>query len=115
MRAGTTGMEEVDLGLKGRVAIVTGSSKGIGKSMGLELAGEGAKVAICAKDELQLIRTAREMESVTRSKVLPVHADLTRQEDIERLIGSSCRISSGPGCLASPRPSPTSWRPTGFW
>jgi len=89
MRTGTTGVEKVDLGLKGRVAIVTGSSKGIGKAIGLGLAGEGVKVAICARDESQLIRTAREMESVTRSKILPVPADLTRQEDIERLIGST--------------------------
>ena len=39
----------MDLGLEGRRAIVTGGSKGIGKAIAFELAGEGAHVAICAR------------------------------------------------------------------
>jgi len=75
----------MDLGLKGRVAIVTGSSQGIGKAIALGLSQEGAKVAICARNEKQLQATAREIESSTNSEALPVKADLTRGEEIEKL------------------------------
>ena len=79
----------MDLGLKDRAAIVTGSSKGIGKAIALGLAMERANVTICARDETNLRKTAREMESLTRSKILPIAADLTKREDIERLVSST--------------------------
>jgi len=52
----------MDLGLKDRVAIVTGSSQGIGKAIALGLSEEGAKVVICARNEKQLAQTAKEIQ-----------------------------------------------------
>jgi len=76
----------VDLGLKGKTALVTASSKGIGKQCALALAAEGANVVICARGGEQLEQTAHEVAAVAGAdRVLAVAADLSRAEDIERL------------------------------
>jgi 3-oxoacyl-[acyl-carrier protein] reductase len=74
------------LGLKNRVAIVTGSSDGIGKAIALDLALEGARVSICARGEEKLKKTAEEIESSAKTQILPIQADLTRRGDILRLV-----------------------------
>lgn len=76
----------MDLGLSNRVAIVTGSSRGIGKAIAHGLAEEGAKVSICARDEDGLRDAAEEIESSTGSAVLAVKADLKSKEDIKSLV-----------------------------
>ena len=53
----------MDLGLKGKNAIVTGGSKGIGRSTALQLAAEGANVAICARGQDALEQTARDLRA----------------------------------------------------
>jgi 3-oxoacyl-[acyl-carrier protein] reductase len=60
----------MDLGLRGKSAVVTGASKGIGRSIALRLAEEGAGVAICARGEPAL----RETEAELRARSVPVHA-----------------------------------------
>lgn len=79
----------MDLGLKGRVAIVTGSSQGIGKAIALGLSQEGAKVCICARNEKQLNQTAREIESTTGVEVYAVQADLTKEDDTRKLVAKT--------------------------
>jgi 3-oxoacyl-[acyl-carrier protein] reductase len=64
----------MDLGLKDRVAIVTGSSQGIGKAIAFGLAKEGAKVTICARNIKTLRDTSREIITATGSNVLPIRA-----------------------------------------
>jgi len=76
----------MELGLKERVAIVTGSSDGIGKAVALGLALEGAWVVICARRKNKLDETAREIQAFAKTQVLPVQADLTNQADISRLV-----------------------------
>ncbi|MBI2847128.1 MAG: SDR family oxidoreductase [Chloroflexi bacterium] len=76
----------MDLGLKGKVAIVSASSKGIGKATASVLAREGVNVAICARNKDMLFTSAREIESATSSHVLPVAVDLAKYEDIKRLV-----------------------------
>ena len=54
----------MDLGLSGKVAIVAASSKGLGKAVAMELAKEGAKVAVCARSEDVLEATAEEILAI---------------------------------------------------
>lgn len=76
----------MDLGLKGKVALVTGGSKGIGKAVALALAREGCQVAISARGEALLQQTSAEIQRLTGSKVVPFVADLTRMEDVTRMV-----------------------------
>jgi len=74
------------LGLRGKVALVVAASKGLGKAAALELAREGAAVAICARTEATLRATAAEIERATGSEVLAVVADVSHADDVERLV-----------------------------
>lgn len=76
----------MDLSLEGKVAIVGGSSSGLGKACAVALAQEGAKVAICARNEQKLSQTAEEIRRNCGAEVLPVASDLTQYRDIKRLV-----------------------------
>lgn len=76
----------MDLGLKDKVALVTAASKGLGKAAALELAREGARVAICARTEGTLRAAAAEIEGATGREVLAVVADVSRADEVERLV-----------------------------
>src|SRR5262245_53062557 len=60
----------MDMGLKGRVAMIAAASKGIGKSCALRLAQEGCKVSICSRTSQVLMETGKELESLTETIVL---------------------------------------------
>lgn len=79
----------MDLGLRGKVALVAGASQGIGKAIALGFAREGAKVSICARGETQLKEAAELIRRETRSEVLAVPADVTRLEDVRRFVAGS--------------------------
>jgi 3-oxoacyl-[acyl-carrier protein] reductase len=74
----------MDLGLRGRTALVTASSKGLGKSSALSLAGEGVNVVICARGGDALKETEREIAD-TGAEVLALEEDVTSQDAPERL------------------------------
>jgi 3-oxoacyl-[acyl-carrier protein] reductase len=74
----------VDLGLAGRVALITGGSQGIGRDIARTLAAEGAGLAICARREDVLEATARELRSFG-SEVLAVAADVSTSDGVRRV------------------------------
>ena len=75
----------MELGLKGRVAVITGATEGIGRATALKLAQEGAQLAICARRQEPLDRTAAEIRK-TGADVLAVSADMSKAADIERFM-----------------------------
>ena len=77
------------LSLEGKIAIVTGGSKGIGRATALALAEEGVNVAICARGMADLENTANEIRSKTRQKVLAVQADTGKPDDIKKLVATT--------------------------
>ncbi|MFQ5851722.1 MAG: SDR family oxidoreductase [Candidatus Binatia bacterium] len=79
----------MDLGLKGKVAVVAGSSQGMGRTIALGFAREGAKVSICARGEARLKETAEVIRSETGAEVLALAADMTCSEDIRYFIARS--------------------------
>ena len=76
----------MELEITGKTAIVAAASKGLGKAAALGLAREGANLAICARGEDDLLETAEELRTATSARVLPVVADVTNPEDIQKLV-----------------------------
>jgi len=76
----------MDLGLAGKVAIVGGSSRGIGRAVALALAQEGCGVVICARGQEELEAAAAEIRAKTGARVLPVVCDMADHEDIRRMV-----------------------------
>jgi 3-oxoacyl-[acyl-carrier protein] reductase len=72
----------MDLGLEGKVALVTGASSGLGLAVARELAMEGAAVAIVARRRDETTRAAAELAVESRRRVLPLVADVTEEEAI---------------------------------
>lgn len=79
----------MDLGLKGKVALVAGASQGMGKATALSFAREGAKVSICARGEAALNEAAEMIRKETGGDVLPMVADMSKAEDIQRFVNTS--------------------------
>lgn len=75
----------MDLGLRGKVAIVTGSSEGIGKAAAQSMAAEGAKVVICARRADVLEATAAAIRAATGGDVLAIPTDVTQPEQVKTL------------------------------
>jgi 3-oxoacyl-[acyl-carrier protein] reductase len=78
----------VDLGLTDKVAIVTGSSRGLGLASARALVGEGCRVCICARGAERLAEAALEVEAAARrpNMVLPVQADVSTTAGVELVI-----------------------------
>ena len=79
----------MDLGIKGRVALVAAASRGLGKATAMELAREGARVVIAARGEEELGAAAAAIRGATGTDVLPVPADVTVAADVEALVGAA--------------------------
>ncbi len=80
----------MDLGLKGKGAIVTGGSRGIGKRIARSLAAEGCHLTLCARGEDQLQETAEELRA-TGAEVLALPLDLTDPGAAAHLIDEAAR------------------------
>ncbi|MEK6565901.1 MAG: SDR family NAD(P)-dependent oxidoreductase, partial [Bacteroidota bacterium] len=76
----------MDLGLKDKIAVVAAASQGLGKACALALAQEGAKLVICSRRKKEITEAAEEIEGSTGSRVVPIEADMSKQQDITRFV-----------------------------
>jgi len=76
----------MDLGLEGKVALITGASRGMGKAIATAFAREGVRVAICARGVQRLEEAAQDIRQQRGAEVVAVAADVSRLEDIRRLV-----------------------------
>lgn len=76
----------MDLELSGKVAFVTGGSKGIGREVARTLANEGCDVVITARGQEQLEKTAAELSGETGRRVVAQAGDMSRSEDVDRCV-----------------------------
>jgi 3-oxoacyl-[acyl-carrier protein] reductase len=91
----------MDLGLTGKVAVVTGGSRGIGKAIALALAREGARVALGARDPGPLREALGELEAAGAGPHLAVPGDLATAEGIEALVGGAAGALGGVDLLVN--------------
>jgi 3-oxoacyl-[acyl-carrier protein] reductase len=76
----------VDLGLKNKVAIIAASSKGLGRAVALELAAEGAKIAICSRNRENIRQTAEYIHAETGAEVYYEQVDVMRHDEIRSFV-----------------------------
>jgi 3-oxoacyl-[acyl-carrier protein] reductase len=80
----------MDLGLKGRKALVAGASKGLGKACAKALIDEGTRVFICSRNAAELERTAAEINAVGYST-----ADVSRASEVQRVVAEAIEMLGG--------------------
>lgn len=76
----------MDLGIEGRVAIVTGGSRGIGRETAREFLEAGVKVMTCARDGAAVAATREELAKQTGGDIRSVQVDMTKSDDVGRLV-----------------------------
>jgi NAD(P)-dependent dehydrogenase (short-subunit alcohol dehydrogenase family) len=91
----------MDLGLKGKRAIVTGGSLGIGKAIARELAREGVDVVIVARTKDQLEATARELASETGRHVIALPTDVTSKTQVDSMVAQAAAQLGGVDILVN--------------
>lgn len=91
----------MDLGLAGKVALVTGGSKGIGAAIAASLSQEGVRVVLCARTAAEVERTASLIAKSTGTATLGVTADVTRPEEIARAVALASEHFGGIDILVS--------------
>ncbi len=81
----------MDLGLKGKVALVAGASAVLGKAVALGLAREGARIAILSRDAARIEAAAKEIRDATGAPALALAADVSRAADIPRAVDETVK------------------------
>jgi len=101
----------MDLGLAGKIAVVAGSTKGIGRATALGLAKEGMRVIVNGRDAKVADAAAREIAAQTGAEVIGVAADVATAEGAEALVGRAGAAFGGVDVLVTNAGGP---RPGGF-
>jgi 3-oxoacyl-[acyl-carrier protein] reductase len=81
----------MDLGIKGKIALVAAASTGLGRAVAEELGAEGASLILCARNEQRLNQTAEAIAESTGAEVFSVRADVAVQNDIKNLVDAGTR------------------------
>jgi 3-oxoacyl-[acyl-carrier protein] reductase len=79
---------DMDLGIKGKVALVAAASRGLGRAVAEELAAEGASLVLCSRNAETINSTASEIAKATGADVLALPCDVSRSDQIARLVQS---------------------------
>ena len=82
----------MDLGLKGKVALVTAASKGIGKAIAMSLAAEGCEISICSRTKEDLLNTSSEIKRLYGIDACWNVCDLNKLQDIENTVTSTNKL-----------------------
>jgi NAD(P)-dependent dehydrogenase (short-subunit alcohol dehydrogenase family) len=89
----------MDMGLKDKVAVITGGSIGIGLAVAQALAREGAHLLLCARNEQRVVERTTEISNQYGVKALGVGADVTKADDIGRVVAEAEREFGGADIL----------------
>ena len=76
----------MDLGLKDKVAIITGGSDGIGKAAAISMAAEGAKVAIVGRTQSKLDAAIAEIKEVSNGEAIGISTDVSVESDVQSMV-----------------------------
>jgi NAD(P)-dependent dehydrogenase (short-subunit alcohol dehydrogenase family) len=96
----------VELGLAGKNAIVTGGSRGIGKAIARELALEGVRVAIVAREATALDAAAAEIATETGSQVVTIAADTGSDSSVKAMVARAVEVLGGIDILVNAAAQP---------
>ena len=104
------GQHDMDLGLKGRIALVAASSRGLGRAVAEELAAEGCDLVMCARGKEALEEAAASIRATSTRKILALPADLSKPEDVSQLSATAMKefgrvdilVTNGGGPPAGP-------------
>lgn len=85
----------MDLGLKGKRALVMGGAKGLGRSIADAIAAEGAVLTISGRDKAALDQAAKELKAAGAQAITAVTADVSSGEDMDRLADAAVKAMGG--------------------
>src|SRR5207245_4033973 len=88
-------LRPVDLGLRGKVALVAAASQGLGRAAGLAFAREGCKVAICARNARALEDAAKALRKETNADVMAIPADISRADGVRAFVDGAIKSFGG--------------------
>jgi 3-oxoacyl-[acyl-carrier protein] reductase len=101
-------MTGMDLGLRDRVYVVTGASRGLGRASAIALAAEGAKLVLCSRDEESLNAVAQELGG--HENAIAVAGDLSQEDTAGRLVAAAIgrwdRLDGALISVGGPKPGP---------
>ena len=87
--------------LKGKIALVSAASKGLGKASALEIAKKGASVAICSRNEEEINEAAEEIRKITGSETWCCVSDMGTREGVDNFVSGAAKHFGGIDILVS--------------